>query len=134
MTEESFDKRQLIAYRIEQAQDTLEDAHLLFEGEGSLRSVLNRAYYAMFYSTVALLVTIEKGSSKHSGVIALFDLHFVKSGEFPITASKSIHKAFDLRQIGDYRELIQLQKQQVEEVLQSANQFVEDVEEYLKRS
>ncbi|MEA2007495.1 MAG: HEPN domain-containing protein [Chloroflexota bacterium] len=134
MTKESFDKHQLISYRMEQAQETLKDAHLLFTREGSLRSVLNRAYYAMFYATVALLVTIEKGSSKHSGVIALFDRYFVKPGAFPKAMSKAIHKAFDLRQIGDYRELIQLHRQQVEEVLQSANQFVEDIEEYMKRS
>jgi hypothetical protein len=132
LSQEPFDKQQLIAYRLDRAKETLEDAHLLFKQEGSLESVVNRAYYAMFYATLAVLTTVGKGSSKHSGVIALFDRFFVKTGKFPTKMSKALHKAFDLRQFGDYRELVQLDRRQVEETLSSADQYVDNVENFLE--
>jgi len=134
VSQEAFDKRQLIVYRLERARETLLDAHLLIEQGGSPGSVINRSYYAMFYAALALLITLGKGSSKHSGVIALFDQLFVKTGEFPKTMSKALHKAFDLRQIGDYRELIELNQEQAQEILCSADQFVDAVEAYLSTS
>ena len=126
------DKQALVEYRMQRAQETLQDAHLLFEQGGSSGSVVNRAYYTMFYAALALLTLLGKGASKHSGVIALFDQHFVKTGRFPKEMSKAIHKAFDLRQVGDYRELIILDREQVEEVLQWADQFFASVSQYLK--
>ncbi len=131
MSQEAYDKQQLIAYRMERARETLRDAHLLINQGGSPWSVINRAYYAMFYAVLALLTTLGKGSSKHSGVISQFDQLFIKTGEFPKTMSKDLHKAFGLRQIGDYRELIVLDREQEEEILRSADQFVEAVEKHL---
>jgi len=61
----------------------------------------------------------------------MFDEDFVKSGEFPKLMSKALHKAFDLRQMGDYRELIDLDQEQAKEILRSADQFVETVVKYL---
>lgn len=46
--------------------------------------------------------------------------------------SKSLHKAFDLRLIGYYRELIDLDQKQAEEILYASDRFVEAVEEYLE--
>ena len=81
MSQDNINKEQLISYRLERARETLQDAHLLMDQGGSPGSVINRSYYAMFYAVLALLTTLGKGSSKHSGVIALFDQYFVKSGE-----------------------------------------------------
>jgi uncharacterized protein (UPF0332 family) len=85
----------------------------------------------MFYAVLALLTSLGKGASKHSGAIALFDQLFVKTGELPKDLSKAIHRAFDLRQMGDYRELINFDQEQSDEVLHSADQFIEIVEIYL---
>ncbi len=48
----------LIKYRLEQAQTALEDARFLLEGDRSPQSIVNRAYYAMFYAALALLQKI----------------------------------------------------------------------------
>ena len=133
MSEDNNIKQQLITYRLERARETLQDAHLLIDQGGSPGSIINRAYYAMFYAVSALLTTLGKEPSKHSGVIALFDQYFVKSGEFPIEMSKALHKAFDLRQIGDYRELIEFDEEQAQEIIDLTDQFVEKVEEYFAR-
>ena len=132
MSKDAFDKQSLIKYRLERAEETLRDAHLLLDKGGSSASIVNRAYYAMFYAVLALLITIEKGTSKHSGVISSFDKHFVKTGIFPKELSKALHRAFDYRQMGDYRELLNIARDQAAETLHTAQQFVRDIEIYLQ--
>ncbi len=62
----------LIKYRLEQAQTALNDAKFLLDGNRSPQSIVNRAYYAMFYAALALLQKLEKVPSKHTGVILDF--------------------------------------------------------------
>ncbi|MBF0337724.1 MAG: HEPN domain-containing protein [Nitrospirae bacterium] len=45
----------LIKYRIEQAEESIKEAMLLKNEGMSNRAILNRLYYAMFYSVLALL-------------------------------------------------------------------------------
>ena len=83
-------KRDLALSRLQQASESLDEAHYLFTGGKSSRSVINRAYYAMFYSILALLVFEEYSSSKHSGVLSYFNARFIKDGLFP----KDLGEAF----------------------------------------
>ena len=46
---------------------------------GAPRQHANRVYYGMFYAVLALLIYEPYASSKHSGVLAYFNKHFVKS-------------------------------------------------------
>ena len=56
MTE--LDKKwELVAYRLAQSKETLEEAVFLLEGGKSLRAVTNRAYYSMFYAIRTQQVT-----------------------------------------------------------------------------
>jgi len=129
----SEEKKELVHYRLQQASEALADAYLLLEQGGSIRSVINRAYYGMFYSVLALLIDVGKGASKHSGVIALFDQYFVKLGKFPIEMSKAIHKVFDLRQMGDYREFVDLNREDAEETIKNAERFFKEAKGYFKQ-
>lgn len=71
----------LVTYRLGQADDALCSAQNLL-ASGLRRDSVNRSYYAMFYAVLALLVTRQMGTSKHQGVISLFDKEFVKKGVF----------------------------------------------------
>jgi uncharacterized protein (UPF0332 family) len=62
-------KGALAQYRLQQARESLEEARYLLSGGRSLRSVVNRLYYGMFYSVLALLIYGPYASSKHSGVL-----------------------------------------------------------------
>lgn len=93
----------LVKYRLEQAQIALADAQFLMDGNRSPQSIFNRSYYAMFYAALALLQHIGKVPSKHVGVISLFDTEFVGKEIFPKGLSKDFHKAFEIRQIADYK-------------------------------
>lgn len=83
----------LVAYRLEQAQVALDDAKFLLGGNRSPQSVINRAYYAMFYAVLALLQKAGKVPSKHAGAISLFDTEFVAKGTFGKELSKDLHRA-----------------------------------------
>ena len=121
----------LINYRIEQAQTTLSDAKYLIDGKRSAQSIVNRSYYAMFYSVLALLQKISKVPSKHSGAISLFDTEFVKKEIFPKELSKNLHKALKLRQTFDYKIIESIPFNHAEDIWQNAKQFVETVKTYL---
>jgi uncharacterized protein (UPF0332 family) len=121
----------LIKHRLKQAQEALDDALYLIEGKRSAQSILNRAYYAMFYATLALLQKISKAPSKHSGVISLFDTEFVKKGIFEKELSKDFHKAFEIRQKTDYKILEPVNLDDAKEVYRKANHFVQEVRKYL---
>ena len=126
------EKKKLLAlYRLQQAAESLQEAQYLFSGEKSLRSVVNRIYYGMFYSVMALLIYEPYASSKHSGVLAYFNKHFVKGGLFSDAMGRSLNKAFELRQRGDYREYFELKKDQVEPLLDEADRFVAAVRKFL---
>jgi uncharacterized protein (UPF0332 family) len=124
-------KRTLAEYRLKQAQESLDEARLLFENKKSPRSVINRLYYSMFYSVLALFVYEEYSSSKHSGVIAYFNKKFIKEGIFSVEMRDSISEAFDMRQTGDYREFEDLALEQVEPFFEKASDFTARVKEYL---
>ena len=124
-------RKALIEYRLTQARDSIREADVLDQSGMSRRSVMNRLYYAMFYAVLALLQEKEMGTSKHSGAIALFDREFVKTGTFPKEMSKALHRAFELRQKGDYMEETEVTADEVAEIRPVAEQFVESAERFL---
>jgi hypothetical protein len=128
----SEEKRQeLIRYRLKQAAESLEEAEFLLSGKMSSRSIINRAYYAMFYAVLALLVNEPYASSKHTGVLAFFNKNFIKSGLLPEALGRSLNKAFELRQRGDYREYIELTHEQVAPFIGEARNFIVAVRVHL---
>ena len=79
----SNEKKILLAqYRLQQANETYDEAVYLFAGNKNPRSIINRLYYSMFYAVLAILVYEQYTSSKHSGVLSYFNKHFIKKGIF----------------------------------------------------
>ena len=124
-------KRHLIEHRLKQTKETLEDANFLFENNRSLRGVINRVYYALFYAVLALLVLEPFESSKHSGVIGYFNRRFIKDGVFSPEMGRYLNIAFEARQESDYKEFVELTKENVKELLIHAETFVNEVKKYL---
>lgn len=121
----------LMTYRLEQADESLKAAELLLQGK-LLRPSVNRAYYAMFYAVLALLASKKMETSKHSGVISLFDKEFVKTGSFPKEFSKWLHDAFTVRQRSDYSVQYIPSLQEVRDVCKNAFLFVRRVTEKIR--
>jgi uncharacterized protein (UPF0332 family) len=124
-------RRELALYRIGQAEESLEEAELLYRSGKSPRSVINRVYYAMFYSILALLIFEPYSSSKHSGVLSYFNLHFIKGGIISEDLGRAVNKAFDLRIRGDYKEQVLLTREQVEPYIGHARNCTDAVRKLL---
>jgi len=131
MTGDPANRKALAEYRMERARATLSAAQALSQQEEDPASVVNRAYYSMLYAALALLATIGQQTSKHSGVLALFDEHFIKPKILPKEMSKFLHLAFDVRHAGDYEDEAEITKEQALQVLESAIRFFNSKEEKL---
>jgi uncharacterized protein (UPF0332 family) len=122
---------EIIRHRLNQAQMALDDAKFLLDGQRGTQSIVNRAYYAMFYAVLAFLQRIGRVPSRHAGVISLFDTEFVLKGVFPREFSRDFHRAFELRQVSDYKITADVSQERAVEVWQKAVHFVGVVRNYL---
>jgi len=123
----------LVAYRMEQADESLAAAQILLDKE-MIRPSVNRSYYAMFYAVLALLAVKKMETSKHSGAISLFDREFVKQGVFKKDLSRWLHDAFDLRQLSDYAAQSSITSDDAQRALDHAGEFVKKVKDILKKN
>jgi uncharacterized protein (UPF0332 family) len=66
----------------------------------------NRAYYAMFDAARAALMASGVSpdvAKSHSGLIATFGLHLVKTGRVPVELGKAFNRAGEIRLEADYK-------------------------------
>lgn len=124
---------ELIRYRLSRAEETLEEARLLAENKHG-NAAVNRLYYACFYAVLALLIRNGRYSSKHSGVRALFNIHFVKTGEVPKEMARIYNDLFERRQEGDYDDFIVFDAVDVQIWLSEAESFVRCISEWIQRA
>jgi len=125
---------QLSRYRLEQAEECIDEALYLFSGNKSPRSIINRLYYGMFYTVLALLIFEPYSSSKHRGILSYFNKEFIKKGIFPVELGRAINKAFELRQIGDYREYVSLTYDDVTPFIDKAEEFLKKIRKHLEEN
>ena len=127
------DKQDLFQYRIGQAEETLSDAEKMLQENLSARSIVNRSYYSMFYGILALY--IEQGinikTSKHSGIISIFDKEFVHTGKIDKDYSKILHRNFNLRQEGDYKELTKISQDDATRSVEDAKKFLNAIKGFI---
>jgi len=90
-----------IAEYLTRAHRVLKTGNLAL-ADGDYITAVNRAYYVIFYSANALLVTKGLERSKHSGVIAAFRQHFVKTGMIEPEYSDFYGSVMEDRHSGDY--------------------------------
>ena len=123
----------LVQYRLEQADESIEAASVLFQ-KGILRRSVNNFYYAMFYAVMALLAIKKKETSKHGGAIGLFDREFVKTDIFSKDFSRWLHRAFDLRQRCDYEAQFNVSHEDARVILNSAEKFAAGVKSVISKN
>ena len=107
------------------SRQAIETGKLVLAHEDFITAV-NRAYYAIFYAANALLATKGLERSKHSGVIAAFRQHFIKTGIIEPEFSDFYGQAMDERHNADY-ELATLSFETASENLDHAERFVQQI-------
>jgi len=123
-------RRQLISYRVEQAKSTSKEAEYLLNND-MLRGAMNRIYYSMFYMLQALSLEYHFESSKHAQLIGWFNKTFIHTGKIDVRISKIITKGYNLRSKGDYATVYNLDKQELLQMFEEMNFFINEIELYL---
>lgn len=126
-------KETLFSYRLRQADETLQDIENLIASQSSSRSIVNRSYYAMFYAILALFIRLEIAhkSSKHSGIISIFDKEIVHNGLISVSFSRILHQTFESRQKLDYKDIIELSQDEAIRLAGKAREFVAAIKELI---
>lgn len=130
MSQSELINKDAIRIYLDGDREAIRTARFNFNG-GFYGVAVNRAYYAFFYVATAILLTLDLTRSKHSGVLAAFREHFVKTDLFPIEDSRAYGEAFELRNLTDYEMLGQADETQAQAVIEKANRFLERGQTYL---
>jgi uncharacterized protein (UPF0332 family) len=121
-----------ISQIIDKAERSLKTAKEIFQ-TGEYDFAVSRAYYTIFYMAEAALMTKDLSYSKHSGVIAAFGKHLIKTGVFDKKLHTILKNAFKRRNIGDYEFNIAITKEEAERVINDAEEFFLTTRAYLEK-
>lgn len=92
MSLEENERNELIRYRLDEAKETVIDVQLLIDND-RFRAAVNRIYYGMFYSLLALGLAFQFETSKHQQLLGWFNKNFVHEGLIDPKFGKMINKA-----------------------------------------
>ena len=121
---------EFITYRISKA-DEVYDAAVILYNAGQWNSAINRLYYTCFYVASALLLKRGVGAKSHAGVIAKFSECVVRTGEVTADEYRVYSKLLNWRTKGDYSDMFDFTKEDVDDVLLPTRHFVDKVKTLL---
>ena len=127
MSDEAQERKTLSLARLKRSQQHLKSAHDLLRNDDFADSV-SRSYYAIFQAARALLATAGLDSRKHSGVVSLFNRHFIKTGELGKQWGVILKDARRSREMADYTEMAEFSREDAEEQAVDADAFIRAVE------
>ncbi len=118
----------LARYRLEKAKARLHSAQILLQ-DGDWDDSIGRSYYAVFTAARVLLALKGLDSKKHSGVIALFNQHFIKDGKIHKNTYRALIDAKIKRESADYEDYVSFSKEEAVSQLAMAKDFVTRIED-----
>jgi len=122
----------LARHRLARAREALAEGEFLL-AKGALMGAVNRFYYGAFHAARSLLATRQVDSSRHTGVISLFQQHFVRTGLIEPEKAKALPRSFEKRQDTDYADFATVSSEEAERIRQEVRTFVEACAQLLAR-
>lgn len=121
-----------IKVALEQAKERIESAEALLK-INNYRDAMSRAYYAFFDATSAALLTKGLVAKTHHGLVILFEKYFVKTEQVSVKIGRWLVKAKQAREEADYEREKEISRESVEAAIESAKEFVEQIEKLIKK-
>ena len=122
----------LARHRLARAKAAFSEGNHLMKPKAFMGAV-NRFYYAAFYAARALLALRELDSSRHSGVISLFQAQFVKPGLIATEKAKALPRAFEKRQKSDYADFSNVTASEAQSIRREVKEFLKACEQLVDR-
>lgn len=119
----------LVRYRLETAKNDLNSARVLRDID-DYKGANNRAYYAVFHAITAIHGINKKAYKRHKDAIANFNKEYVKTEIFPRSMGRKIAQLEEIRHASDYDDFFIASKEEVNEAIETATEFIGMVEKY----
>ncbi|HDL86317.1 MAG TPA: HEPN domain-containing protein [Candidatus Acetothermia bacterium] len=116
---------------LQKSQRSLQAAKRLLKAK-DYDFAISRAYYSMFYSAQAALLSKSLEYSSHAAVVARFGEHFIKANLLPRKLGKALSKAFRLRMASDY-DVSMPSAVEAKSTLRNAQEFIWAISRYLSQ-
>jgi uncharacterized protein (UPF0332 family) len=126
----SYNKEDLIKYRLEKSAITFEEAKSLFES-GFWNGAANRLYYSCFYSVIALLIKDDISALTHNGVRTEFFKHYIKTELLDKKFSVLYSNLMNKRQESDYGDFQNFSEEEIRPLIQEVNLFLKVIKELI---
>lgn len=120
------ERADLIQYRLKRASETLQEIEIHLENR-LWNTAISRLYYACYYAATALLLDKDIKANTHSGVRQMLGLHFIKTGKISVDLGKVFTDLFDKRHASDYDDFITMTREDVEDLLPPAREFIDKI-------
>lgn len=122
----------LVALELKKARETYEDFNILI-GANRLNGAANRMYYAVFHAVCALLIHDGHQVNTHKGSHALFSLHYIKTGILPKEYGLLYNQLQTMREESDYNCAYDVDIDELQQRLEPAKSFIDDIEKLIKK-
>ena len=126
------DREQLIKYRLNQATETKDVVEFLI-ANNKLNTAVNRIYYGIFYSLLALSVKYGFQSSKHLQLIGWFNKNFISTKKIDLEYGRILREAYERRRTGDYDAYVEFDKNVVESLFIDMQKFIFFIIEFIEK-
>jgi uncharacterized protein (UPF0332 family) len=133
MSLEKNERAELIKYRLDEANESIADVQLLIDNDRS-RAAVNRIYYGMFYSLLALGLAYKFETSKHQQLLGWFNKNFIHEGLIDSKFGKIINDASSRRTKSDYESFIDFKKDTIVEMFDEMKEFIVEIERFLNKT
>lgn len=99
--------------------------------DGRYRDANNRSYYAVFYAVKAVYALKGQDFKKHKTLLASFNKEYVATEIFPKDIGRKVSALALIREQSDYNDFYIASKQESQQQLETAEEIVGLVKEYL---
>ncbi|MCL5991140.1 MAG: HEPN domain-containing protein [Bacteroidetes bacterium] len=122
---------ELVKYRLQKSEDTLNDAVYLAIGK-KWNSSANRLYYSAYYSVQALLMCHELSSKTHKGARQLFHQNFIQNNTIEKELGDLYTQLFEARQESDYQDFSEQTEESINYFISKTRLFISQIKEFIE--
>ncbi len=125
--------KELINNELKYAKDRLHAAEILFENN-KLIDAIDRAYYAVFHASKALLYSIGKEARTHSGTISMLGLYLIERGKLDKRYGVILRRLFEARETANCVLGAIFEREEIKEMIANAKLFLKEAEKLSKEN
>jgi uncharacterized protein (UPF0332 family) len=126
-------RQDIIDYWIEKARDDLASAWDNYSA-GRFQNAVRDAYFACFHAFSSVLFKEGKTFKKHKEVRSILHRDFIRTKKIDNSWGQHYNWLFDNRHKANYRPLVQFDPDQVREIIEESDKFLQEMEGQLKKN